>query len=374
MGAETEIFSYSDEIGPEKVVHFYQPKLQIKAILVVDNTALGPAIGGIRFASDVTTNEVFRLARAMTFKNSAAGIAYGGGKAAIRGNPHVENKEEVIRSFAKLLRPHEDYIPGPDMGTDEHCMAIIKDEIGRAVGLHKELGGIPLDEIGVTGYGAVEAAEVAAAYMGMGLEGVSVAIEGFGAVGQACFRSLASKGAKVVAVSDIDGAVYNPDGLAFDDLVQYDPETKHVAKTWNRTYTGGRRITDMELFALDVEVLVPGARPDVITMDNVREVKARLVVEAANIPTSLEAQRYLSERGTVIVPDFIANAGGVIAGAMELRKGTIEESFEAVRKQIRANTHEVLEIAHSEGLRPREAAEQMALRRVMVAMKDKGRI
>jgi len=374
MGAETEIFSYSDEIGPEKVVHFYHPKLQIKAILVVDNTALGQAIGGIRFAPDVTTNEVFRLARAMTFKNSAAGIAFGGGKAAIRGNPDVENKEEIIRTFAKLLRPHEDYIPGPDMGTDEHCMAIIQDEIGRAVGLHKELGGIPMDEIGVTGFGAVEAADVAAEFLGMGLEGKSVAIEGFGAVGQACFRSLVSKGAKVVAVSDIDGAIYNPDGLGFDDLVQYDTETRVVAKTWNRGYTGGKRITDMELFALDVDVLVPGARPDVITMDNVKDVKARLVVEAANIPTSLDAQRYLAERGITIIPDFIANAGGVIAGAIELRKGTIEDSFEAVRKQIRANTHEVLEIAGAEGLRPREAAEKMALRRVMVAMRDKGRI
>jgi len=374
MGAETEIFSYADEIGPEKVVHFYNPKLQIKAILVVDNTALGPAIGGIRFAPDVTTNEVFRLARAMTFKNSAAGIAYGGGKAAIRGNPDVENKEEIIRALAKMLRPYEDYIPGPDMGTNEHCMAIIQDEIGRAIGLHKELGGIPLDEIGVTGFGAAEAADVAAQFMGMGLEDKSVAIEGFGAVGQACFRSLVSKGAKVVAVSDIDGAVYNPEGLKFDELVQFDPETKVVSKTWNRGYTGGRRISDTELFALDVDVLVPGARPDAITMGNVKDVKAKLVVEAANIPTSPDAQHCLAEGGTVVVPDFIANAGGVIAGAMELRRGTIEESFDAVRKQIRANTHEVLEIARAEGLRPREAAVQMALRRVMVAMKDKGRI
>ena len=374
MGAETEIFSYADKIGPEKVVHFYHPKLQIKAILVVDNTALGPAIGGIRVAADITTNEVFRLARAMTFKNSAAGIAYGGGKAAIKGSPDIENKEDVIRTFAKMLRIHEDYIPGPDMGTDEHCMAIIQDEIGRAIGLHKELGGIPLDEIGVTGFGAVEAAEVAAEHMGMELAGARVAIEGFGAVGQACFRSLASKGAKVVAVSDIDGAIYNPEGLMFEEMVQYDSKTKVVSKLWNRAYTGGERISDMELFALDVDVLIPGARPDVITMDNARDVKARLVVEAANIPTSMDAQRYLAERDTVVVPDFIANAGGVIAGAMELRRGTIEESFEAVRKQIRSNVHEIFEIADAEHLNPRQAAEQMALRRVMLAMRDKGRI
>jgi len=374
MSAESEIFGFADDIGPEKVVHFYHPKLQIKAILVVDNTALGPAIGGIRMAPDVTTREVFRLARAMTLKNSAAGIPYGGGKSAIMGDPDASNKEEIIRTFARLLRVHEDYIPGPDMGTDEHCMAIIQDEIGRAIGLHKELGGIPLDEIGVTGYGAAEAAEVAAESTGMALSGATVAIEGFGAVGQACFRSLVAKGAKVVAVSDIDGAIYNPAGLVFEELVQSDSETGVVSKTWNRAYVGGEHISDARLFALDVDVLVPGARPDVITMDNVADVKARLVVEAANIPASLDAERYLAEHGTTVIPDFIANAGGVIAGAVELRRGTVEESFESVRKQIRHNVEEVLAISRDEGLRPREAAEQLALRRVMVAMRDKGRI
>jgi len=374
MSAESEIFGFADDIGPEKVVHFYHPKLQIKAILVVDNTALGPAIGGIRMAPDVTTREVFRLARAMTLKNSAAGIPYGGGKSAIMGDPDASNKEEIIRTFARLLRVHEDYIPGPDMGTDEHCMAIIQDEIGRAIGLHKELGGIPLDEIGVTGYGAAEAAEVAAESTGMALSGATVAIEGFGAVGQACFRSLVAKGAKVVAVSDIDGAIYNPAGLVFEELVQSDSETGVVSKTWNRAYVGGEHISDARLFALDVDVLVPGARPDVITMDNVADVKARLVVEAANIPASLDAERYLAEHGATVIPDFIANAGGVIAGAVELRRGTVEESFESVRKQIRHNVEEVLAISRDEGLRPREAAEQLALRRVMVAMRDKGRI
>lgn len=368
MGVETEVFGYSDDLGPEKVVHFYQPRLKLKAILVVDNTALGPSIGGIRMAPDVSTQEVFRLARSMTLKNAAAGIPYGGGKSALLSEPDVENKDELVRTFARLLRNHDDYIPGPDMGTDEHSMAIMLDEIGRAVGLHRVLGGIPLDEIGVTGYGVVEAAEVAAESAGWSLKGATAAVEGFGAVGQASFRSLAAKGAKVVAVSDVNGAVYDPSGLRFEALVTSDPATGKVNKLWNREYRGGEHIAGDELFALEVDVLIPGARPDVITMDNVGKVKARLVVEAANIPVSGNAERALAERGTLVVPDFIANAGGVIAGSVELRRGTVEECFALVSRQIRDNVRAMLEEAKTDELLPRQAAEHMARRRVLAAL------
>ncbi len=374
MGAEAEVFGFADELGPEKVVHFYLPRLRLKAILVVDNTALGPAIGGIRMAQDVSTREVFRLARAMTLKNSAAGITYGGGKAAILDDPSRPDKDEVIRAFARLIRTHDDYIPGPDMGTDEHSMAIVKDEIGRGIGLHRELGGIPLDEVGVTGFGVVEAAEAAADFVGMPLKGSTVAIEGFGSVGQACFRALAAKGARVVAVSDIDGALYEPCGLDYEGLVNHDPETGMVSKLWNRGCTRGTRIEGAELFGLDVDVLVPGARPDVITMANVAQVKARLVVEAANIPLAVEAEESLGDRGVLVIPDFIANSGGVIAGSVELRGGSVEESFELVRRLIRANVNDLLTLAKAEGVHPREAAEKMARRRVLTAMKDKGRL
>ena len=128
------------------------------------------------------------------------------------------------------------------------------------------------------------------------------------------------------------------------------------------------------MFALEVDVLIPGARPDVITMDNVGKVKARLVVEAANIPVSGNAERALAERGTLVVPDFIANAGGVIAGSVELRRGTVEECFALVSRQIRDNVRAMLQEAKTDGLLPRQAAENMARRRVLAAMRDKGRL
>mgnify|MGYP001049406218 CR=1 FL=1 len=374
MRAETEIFGYADELGPEKVVHFHDPKLNLRAILVVDNTALGPAMGGTRMLPDVTTAEVFRLARAMTLKNAAAGLPYGGGKGGIMADPSVPNKDELIRAYAKFLRSHSDYIPGPDMGTNEHCMAIIFDEIGRAVGLPRELGGIPMDEAGVTGYGVGEACEVAAGYINLQLGGATAAIEGFGAVGQAVFRSLGGKGVKVVAVSDINGAIYNPNGLDYDALITREPETGKVSKLWNRKHKDGQVLDRGELFKLDANILVPGARPDAITMENVSGLKAKMVVEAANIPVSREAEKYLGDKGILIVPDFIANSGSTIAAVVELRRGTLGEAFQAIKRKIRENVQIVLDLAHKEKLYPREAGEMLARERVIAAMKDRGRI
>jgi len=374
MGAEEEIFGYADELGPEKVLHFYDPRLKLQGILVVDNTALGPGFGGIRMAPDVTTQEVFRLARSMTLKNSAAGIPYGGAKGGIRGAPGMANKDEIIRAYARFLRPHTDYIPGPDMGTNEHCMAIILDEIGRAIGLPRELGGFAVDEVGVTGYGVAEAAEVAAEYINLNLKGATAAIEGFGAVGQAAFRFLADRGVKVVAVSDINGGIHNPDGLDYDALAVVEPESCRMSRLWNREYKGGQRMSGAELFKMDVDILIPGARPDVITMENVKDVRARMVVEAANIPATLEAERYLTDKGVVVVPDFIANAGGVTAGAVEAEKGSMEQAFQTIKARIVENVKAVLDIAYKEKIYPREAAEKLARQRVISAMKDKGRV
>ena len=157
-------FRFADELGPMKVIHLHEPSIDLKAVLVVDNVAKGPSIGGLRMAPDVSTEECFRLARAMTFKNAAAGLPHGGGKSVLYGDPKMprEQKERLIRTLARMLEDEKHYIFGPDMGTDEECMAWIRDEVGRVVALPRELGGIPLDEIGATGWGLSHAAEVAA--------------------------------------------------------------------------------------------------------------------------------------------------------------------------------------------------------------------
>jgi glutamate dehydrogenase (NAD(P)+) len=129
-----DVFQYADELGPAKIIHVYEPSIRLKAILVVDNVAKGPSIGGLRMAPDVSTEECFRLARAMTMKNAAAGLSHGGGKSVLYGDPKMpkKDKERLIRGFACALRNVDEYIFGPDMGTDEECMAWVKDEIGRS--------------------------------------------------------------------------------------------------------------------------------------------------------------------------------------------------------------------------------------------------
>ncbi len=369
MQAQEGVFQFSDEIGPEKVLYVHDPKTKLKGILVVDNTARGPAIGGIRMTSDMTTEEVFRLARAMTFKNAAADIRHGGGKSGIIGDPTTKNKYDLIRSFARAIAPITDYIPGPDMGTDERCMAIIYDEIGRGVGLPRELGGIPLDEIGATGYGVSLSTEVACEYLQLSLSEATVAVEGFGAVGKASVKFLTEKGAKIVGVSDSKGAIYNPDGLNYGSLIKVKQATGSV-----KNYEDGQAIENADLFRLPVDILIPGARPDAISEQNVRDIKAKLVVEAANIPATIEAERILHDRGILVVPDFIANAGGVITGAVEYRGGTEKEAIETIRGKLTRNTERVLDMVRDQKMLPRAAAEKIAKECVLKSMVYRGRL
>ena len=187
----------------------------LKAVVAIDNVACGPAIGGVRMAPDVSTEEAFRLARAMTFKNAAAGLPHGGGKSVIFADPKMplRDKERLIRAFAGAIGDLKEYIPGPDMGTNELAMGWIKDETGRAVGLPREIGGIPLDEIGATGYGLVAAIDVAREHIGLPLAGARIVVQGFGSVGKHAARFLAEKGAVLVAASDTSGTIADADGL-----------------------------------------------------------------------------------------------------------------------------------------------------------------
>jgi len=173
--------------------------------VVIDNVACGTSVGGVRMAEDVSVKEVFRLARAMTLKNAAAGLPHGGGKAGIVADPGTADKASLIRAFAQAICVLTEYIPGPDMGTDETCMGWIYNEIGRAMGLSRALGGIPLDEIGATGYGVAESADVAVSFCTFDLKGVTMAIEGFGNVGRPAARFLEEKGVRLVAANENQG-------------------------------------------------------------------------------------------------------------------------------------------------------------------------
>ncbi len=355
--------SFCNELGPAKIVHIYDPKTGLKAIVAVDNVACGPAIGGVRMAADVTVEEVFRLARAMTLKNAAAGLPHGGGKSGIIADPHTQEKESLVRAFARAIRDLRDYIPGPDMGTDETCMAWVHDEMGRSVGLPRVLGGIPLDEIGATGYGVAQCGEVAAEFCDLDLKGARVAIEGFGNVGRPAARFLEEKGAVLVAAGDSRGAVYDPDGIPVEELIEVKRQTGRVT-----SYDRGRTISHDELLTVDCDILVPAARPDCIHAGNAADIRAKLILEGANIPSTPEAEAVLYQRGILLVPDFIANAGGVICASVEYGGGSEAQALQLIDEKIRRNTREVLTLSRAKSMPPRQAAEMMAVERVRAAM------
>ncbi len=352
-----------DDIGPARVIQYYSPRERFRAVLVVDNTALGPAVGGVRVSPRVTADEVLRLARTMTLKNSLAGLPHGGAKAGIIADPAEMDKERTFRVFARMIRDCVDYIPGPDMGCNETAMAWIHDETGRAVGLPEEIGGLPLDKLGATGFGLAESAEVAAPLVGIDLKGARVAIQGFGSVGKAAARFLADKGAILVAVSDSRGGVHDPDGIDLQALARAKEGSGSVV-----TYGKGRRMPTEELFGVACDILLPAATPDVIHKGNVSNIVARLILQGANIPVTAEAEEILHWRGVLIVPDFIANAGGVIMAAMEYAGKSEQEAFTTIGEKIRKNTRLVLEKSTAEKSLPRAAAVALALERVRRAM------
>lgn len=358
-------FGFEDALGPEQVVHLRHAKLGLEAIVVVDNTACGVAIGGVRMAPDVTLEECFRLARAMTFKNAAAGLRHGGGKAVIRADPAMPapEKERLVRGFARAIRDLEAYVPGPDMGTDETAMAWIRDEIGRAVGLPRELGGIPLDEIGATGHGLAVACEVACRHAEIPLDGARVAIQGFGAVGRHAARRLAERGCRIVAVSDSKGTIVAESGLDVAALLAHKARGEPVT-----SFPGGRPADPAAIVEVACEIWIPAARPDVIHEGNAEALRARIVVSGANIPINAGAEAILEAKGVLLVPDFIANAGGVICAAVEYAGGSEAEALATIAEKIRANTEAVLVRARAEAIPTRRAAEALARERVERAM------
>ena len=360
-----DIFAFADKLGPLKIIHVHEPSIGLKAVLVVDNVAKGPSIGGMRIAPDVSTDECLRLARAMTFKNAAAGLPHGGGKIVIYGDPKMPRteKEILLRGLAQALRNEDSYIFAPDMGTDEECMAWIRDEVGRVVGLPREIGGIPLDEIGATGWGLSNAVDVALEYCDFELQGARVVIQGFGAVGKHTSRFLTQKGAILVAVADSVGAIHNPAGLDVDRLLELKNAARSVID-----YDDAEKLDRDAVIDVECDIWIPAARPDVVNEDNVHRLNTRLVVEGANIPFTHGAEKYLHEKGVLVIPDFIANAGGVICAAMEYHGASQAAALQAIEEKLRRNTAQVLEVSKREHILPREASMALAMQRINRAM------
>ncbi len=376
---EVNISSFLDKWGPEVIVQAYDAEIGMQGILVIDNTLLGPGKGGIRMTPTVNFLEVFRLARTMTWKCSLADIPFGGAKAGIRANPTEVDKVKFIKSFARKIASYvpDRYITAPDMNTGEKEMAAFVEEVGDlqgATGKPERLGGIP-HELGTTGFGVGIALETG---LGMvheltglpeDLSDVKVAIQGFGNVGIGIAKFLFEKGAKVVAINDYWGAVCNPKGIDIDEVKKYSYAT--CEKDSIKNYDGAKAVPREDIFKVDCDILVPAACGNVINSENWATIKAKYIVEGANNATTAEAEQRLFSKGTIILPDFLANAGGVIGSYAEYKKMDAREAFALIESKITKNTENVLEKSLNLNVTARRAAKEIAKERLLDAMEKK---
>ncbi len=359
-----------DDFGPERIIKVYNPKLNVKGIVVIHNLALGPGKGGIRMTETVSEEEVFRLARAMTWKNSLAELPFGGAKAGIIIDSKKisrEEKKEIVEWFSKALKIviPELYVAGPDMYMAEEEMewfAKANGNMKSCTGKPKHLHGLP-HELGSTGFGVYHAIKTALHSKGEELKNKTVAIEGFGNVGEFAFKLLEEDGAKIVAVSDSKGTAYKEDGMNFKEMYKVKKETGSVVN-----YNGATKKESHEIIHIDADILITAAVPDLIKSSDVNRMKFNLIAEGSNIPMSFETEELLHNKGVLIIPDIIANAGGVISSYVEYIGGSQDQMFKTVEDKITRNVRHMLELSKKENIIPREAALRIAKERVSEGM------
>jgi glutamate dehydrogenase (NAD(P)+) len=354
---------------------------------VQHSTVLGPTKGGIRYDPEVNLGECAALASWMTWKCALLRLPYGGAKGGIRCEPRMlspRELEKLTRRFtSELVReigPQTD-IPAPDMATNEQTMAWMMDTYSMLQGhaVPEVVTGKPISVGGsifrreATGAGVVMVTERACERLGLALAGQRCVVQGFGNVGGVAASELHDKGATVIAVADISGGVHSPDGLSVPELHAYVAQHGSLAG-----YDGGAHISNEELLALECDILVVAAREDQITGENAGRIHAKLIVEGANGPTTIEADAILAERGIPVVPDILANAGGVTVSYFEWVQdlGRLFWDRDEIRGRLADKLNDafdrVWDISEEKGIALRPAAMVSAIREVGGALETRG--
>ena len=362
----------TDEIGPAFVVQVYDPKLEFKGMLVIDNLNLGLGKGGFRMTPEVNLLEVSRLARAMTFKNAMAGLPFGGAKGGITLDAKKltpAKKKAVIESFSKMLKPFvpKYYIAGPDMNINETDMKWF----AKANGSWESATGKPDNycdgkkcglphELGSTGFGAVQAVKVAAEFLSLNLKNATASVAGFGNVGTFAARFLDELGVRVIALSDSSGTIYNPEGLNVKNIIKIKSEGKPVT-----SYKKAQNLHRDKIYEIKVDIMIPSAGSDVINQKNFKKVKAKIIAEGANLPMSENIEEYFHRQKVLVIPDFIANAGGVISSYAEYKGYNSKKMFELVKSKIIKNVKVILVTSKKSGKSPRRVAIEIAKKRIL---------
>ncbi|AJC73975.1 glutamate dehydrogenase [Pseudothermotoga hypogea DSM 11164 = NBRC 106472] len=353
------------------------------------STALGPAKGGIRYHPNVTLDEVQTLAFWMTWKCSLLNLPYGGGKGGVKVDPSKLSKGELERlsrrfffEISQFVGPHKD-IPAPDVNTNPQVMAWYLDTysmhvgytaLGVVTGKPVELGG-SVGRNEATGRGVAVVAAEACKFLGKDVSKAKVAVQGFGNVGSFSAKILQEEfGAKIVAVSDVSAAYYDPNGIDISDLMAYRDSNKGLIDG----YPKAQKIKHEELFELDVDILVPAALENAITEENADKIKAKLIVEGANGPVTPEADKILYSKGVTIIPDILANAGGVTVSYFEWVQDLqsffwdLDDVRNKLAKMMKAAFAEVAKTKEKYNTDFRTAAYIVAIERVAKAVKLRG--
>jgi glutamate dehydrogenase (NAD(P)+) len=363
--------------------------LHARVFVVRHNDILGPAKGGIRMTPGVTLDEVTGLAMEMTWKTSLIGVPFGGGKAGICCDPtqlDPTEKEILIRAFTRGVRRHigpEIYVPAPDMGTNERDMGHIRDCISYSSGTSITVGcfvtGKPVVLGGIvgrreaTGHGVVATVAAACDRLGLRLANLRVAVQGFGNVGSVAALAIAEQGASVVAVSDVSGGTFNKDGLDVRQLAEHVQATGGV-----KGFVGGTNVTHEAVLEADCDVLIPAAAGSVITEENAGRVRAKIIAEGANAPTTPPADEILNSRNAFIIPDILCNAGGVFVSYLEYTQETQrdqmtrEEVQQRLQNRMKTTFEQVYERAQREHGTMRHAAMDIAVTRVVDGIVARG--
>jgi glutamate dehydrogenase (NAD(P)+) len=367
----SELFNkISDDIGPERVYLWYDPETHVRGVVVIDTTVFGTADGGTRMLHDITVEEMAELARGMTYKFSSFDIPIGGAKCGIWANPKIGGSERrsIFRAFGRAIRPLLSsrilLNTGTDMGTYYEDLKTAFRASGRvSLGREPQIDGDPVTDL-ATGYGVTVAAREACRFLNINFEESSVAIEGFGKVGGSVLKSMVKLGAKIVAISTIDGCLYNPKGLDIDLLLK---ERDECGDECVLSFAGARHLPKEALFQLPVDILVPGARPREINSMNVGKIKAKIISSGANIPMTEEAEEALFRRGIISIPDFIANAGGVISGLILMFGGDQSSALQGVERAITSAAYNVLKASHEDKVNPKKLAVMRARKKIFEA-------
>lgn len=360
------------------------------------NSTRGPTKGGIRYHPSVTLNEVKALAFWMTFKCAVVGIPYGGAKGGITVNPKELSRLELerlsrgyISQIADFIGPNTD-IPAPDVYTNSMIMGWMMDEYSKIVRRHSpdvitgkpiELGG-SLGRDDATGRGGYYCIKELEKLNQWKPSQIRVAVQGFGNAGQAVARLLHADGYKIVALSDSQGGIYSDDGFDVPSLIRLKQESTHLKAVYCEgsvcEFVDAETISNQQLLERDVDILIPAALENQITADNVDRIKAPIIVELANGPTTSQADAVLTKRGTLVVPDILANAGGVVVSYFEWtqnRQGyywPIEDVHQRLGERMKAEFHAIHDLAGQHGIDMRTAAYAHSLNRIGSAIAAKG--